>query len=114
SVQRFTQMNGRLLRSALQDEGSPVQQRKVEDQADPMFRDQGLDRIEQLQGRLRFPAIEMQHGGVLQRQSITERVGYPFAHRDGFLAERKSTIRATQRPKRVGAQVMRTRSCIVT
>ncbi len=46
-AQRFAQMNGRLLRSALQDEGGPAQQRKIEDQAHPMFRDQGLDHIEQ-------------------------------------------------------------------
>ena len=56
----------------------------------------------------------MKHGGVLQRQSITERVGYPFAHREGFFAERQSAIRTTQRPKRVSAQVMRAHSWIVT
>jgi len=106
-------MNGRLLRSALQDEGGPAQQRKIEDQAHPMFRDQGLDHIEQ-QGRVRFRVIEMKHGGVLQRQSLTERVGHPFAHRERFLAECHSTIRTTQRPKRVSAEVMRAHSWIVT
>jgi len=41
-------------------------------------------------------------------------VGRPFAHRERFLAECQSTIRATQRPKRVSAEVMRTHSWIVT